>query len=110
LKKDKEKKKGKVEEEVKVALEALSNINEPVSRSSRWVFDTEVSSYMTNNADLFINIEDITGRVLIVNNSLIAVKGRGLIPFIVKTLEGSLLLILINILLIPKLDRINLIL
>ena len=108
MKKDREKKKGKIEEEIKIALEASPN--EPISRSSRWVFDTEVSSYMTNNVDLFINIEDITGRVLIANNTLIAVKGRGSILFMVKTLEGSLLLVLINILLVPELGRVNLIL
>ena len=125
LKADREKRKEKKEKEkedtANVATEDRTSNIEAVgarstsfstpshSPSTRWVIDTAASSHMTNNIDLFINIEHHNGRVRLGDDHFIDVSGKSTVELQGKLPTGKPhLIVLRNVLYVPKLGQCNL--
>ena len=59
-----------------------------ISSYPQWVFDTGISSHMTNNLNLFINFETVKGTVRLGDDSVIETCGRGTVVILAKTSIG----------------------
>ena len=117
--KEKEKKgKGRVDtakavtesSKVSTDTDAVSPRTHPSSsRSTQWVIDTAASSHMTNNPDLFLNIEHHRGRVVLADQHALEVVGRGTVALQGKLPSGkSHPIVLRNVLYVPTLGQSNL--
>jgi len=79
-------------EETPKPVSTLSSIQTTPKISSypRWVIDTGTSSHMTNNLDLFINLETVKGTGRLGNGSVIETCSRGTVLILDKTSIGHI--------------------
>ena len=76
--------------------------------SARWIYDTGACSHMTNNLDLFLNIEPYHKRVRYANNTSSLALGIGTVAIQGKLPNGNNPVLLQRVLCVPDLGSDNL--